>query len=206
MYLIIFHFQNYCVATREKAEETCNLDCPEGQETAPLITNINFVMKQIFILILSLIAIKLTGNAQILQLHYSGTNQKIIEAVAEANKILASSDFLNRIDTIQKFDNTTYNGHQIISEMKSVNTVEVSEYFKRHTRTNAKTKTQIRINTAKLNRSLASIVNTLIHESIHATDWLVNKHWDYTHRTQYQEMPPISAPYVIGAMAESMIR
>lgn len=144
-------------------------------------------------------------SAQTLRIKYSGSNQKIIEAVSEANKILNNPAFYSSVDSIKKFDNTSFTGQQIINEMNAVKTVEVGEYFKRLTKATAKTQSQIRINAAKLNRSLASRVNTLIHESIHATDWLTNKNWDYTHRTQYEEDPPVSAPYVIGAIAERMV-
>ena len=158
-----------------------------------------------------LLMISYSGIAQNIQLHYSGTNQKIIKAISEANKILSNEEFYKRIESIQKFDNTSYTGQQIVKEMKAIKTIEVTEYYKKHTKTNAKTQTEICMNTAKLDRysdelkNLASLVNTLIHESVHAVDWLTNKHWDYTHKGQKEEIPPISAPYIIGAIAESMV-
>jgi hypothetical protein len=162
-------------------------------------------MKKILFISLCQFVFTLTGKAQMLQLNYSGSNIKIIESVKKANEILADTGFYNQVNAIREFDNTVYSGHQILAEMKSIKTVEITEYFKRHTRTTAKTQTKISINTAKLNRSLASIVNTLVHESIHAADWLVNRHWNYTHKTQYEEIPPISAPYIIGSIAEGMV-
>lgn len=149
--------------------------------------------------------------AQYPQLHYSGTNPQITEAVLETNKLLRNPDFYAKIDSIKGFDNTQYSGARIISEMKAIETIEVSEYHKRYTKTTAKTQTSIRMNTAKLERytdplkNLASLVNTLIHETIHAVDWTSNMKWDYTHRTQYEERPPVSAPYVIGAIAEDFL-
>lgn len=162
-------------------------------------------MKKILFIYLFAFAFVLPAYTQMVQLHYSGSNLKIKESVTEANRILSSQEFYNRIDTIQKFDNTLYNGHQIMLEMKLLKTVEITEYFKRNTLTTAKTQTKIRLNTAKLHRSIASIVKTLVHESVHATDWLVNKRWDYTHKTQHVEAPPVSAPYVIGSIAMGMV-
>ena len=59
-------------------------------------------------------------NAQTIQLQYSGDNHKIIAAVITANKILTNPEFYNRIDSIQKFDNTVYTGKQIIRELNYV--------------------------------------------------------------------------------------
>jgi hypothetical protein len=160
------------------------------------------------------VAILFVGSAlaQNPQLHYEGSNHIITEAIAEANKILSNPDFCQQLEGITSFDNTTFSGKQIADQMKSMGTVDVIEYYKRHTRTNAKTATKISLNTAKLQRysdhakNLATITNTLIHEFVHATDWTINKRWDYTHRTQYQEQPPVSTPYIIGALAEKFAK
>jgi hypothetical protein len=157
------------------------------------------------ILFAFLLIISNPGIAQHVQLHYSGSKPKIIEAVTEANRILLSEEFYTQLNNIQKFDNTTYSGNQIAKEMNAIKTIEVTEYHKRFTKANAKTQTEIKMNTAKLERTLASRTNTLIHETIHAIDWLTNNQWDYTHRTQYEEIPPVSAPSVIGALAEKLV-
>lgn len=153
--------------------------CPNCTSTFRLLTATMLLLQTSFFKI----------NAQTVQLQYSGNNQKIIEAVAEANRILNDPEFYRKVDSIKSFDNTLFSGKQILSEMNAVKTVEVTEYFKKLTRANARTQLQIQMNTAKLNRSLASITNTLIHESIHAVDWITNKRWDYTHRSQYEENP-----------------
>lgn len=147
-----------------------------------------------------------TGYAQNVQLRYAGNNPKITAAVAEANRILSNTEFYRKIDSIQTFDNTTYTGSQIVAEMRAIASIEVGEYYKARTRTTAKTLTKIRLNTARLNRSLAAVTKTLVHETVHAVDWNTNKRWNYTHRTQYEERPPVSAPYVIGAIAQKMIQ
>lgn len=154
-----------------------------------------------FILLLSF-----NGIAQTIKLHYSGNKNSIINAVAEANKILADPGFYKRIDNIQKFDNSTYSGLQVANEMRSLNrTIEVSEYWNPFSKSNASTIAIIKINTAKLRRNLASITNTVIHESVHAVDWWTNNKWEYTHDGNSPNGQDKTAPWVIGAIAESMV-
>lgn len=162
-------------------------------------------MRKLFVIIL-FVVIAFNSYSQIIQLHYAGNNQKIIAAVESANKILLSEVFYSELNAIQKFDNTLFTGNDIVKEMQQVKLIEITEYHKKLTRATARTQDNISINTAKLNRDNPDIVNTLIHETIHATDWNINHKWDYTHRTQYEEIPPVSAPYVIGAIAERIMR
>ena len=158
------------------------------------------------VILITISTIVLFLESKAIQLHYGGKDTRIILAVKEANKILQNQEFTNLVNQIEKFDNTQYSGKQILSEMSTIQFVEVTEFYKSHTKTTAKTQNRISINKAKLNRSLASITNTLIHECIHAVDWLTNKKWDYTHRTQHVENPPISAPYVIGSIAQKLVK
>lgn len=157
------------------------------------------------ILFLSLITICWRSLSQNVQLRYEGVEKEIRDAVYEANKLLSNPAFYKSVNAIQTFDNTQYSGAMIVTEMNAIKTINVTEYYKKRSKTNAKTQTEIRINTARLNRHLSSIVNTLIHETIHAVDWLSNSKWDYTHKSQKEEIPPISAPYMIGTIAEKMI-
>lgn len=146
-------------------------------------------------------------NAQKLNIHYSGGNKKIINAVIEANKIISNTEFYKQIERINSFYNSSYSGLQISTEMKNLTkTVEVLVYWNPFTKSNAKTQNAIKVNTAKLHRDLKSITNTLIHELVHFVDWSVNSKWDYTHKGQAYETIPVSAPYVIGAIAESLIK
>lgn len=139
------------------------------------------------------------------QLEYAGTQKKIQEAVVEANKLLKNQKFYDTLAKIQTFDNTTYSGKQIIEEMNKIKSLKVIEYKDTNTKFTALTLTEIKLNTAKLNRSIPKIAATLVHETIHGVDWATNKHWDYTHKTQHRENPPISAPYIIGTIAEKMM-
>ena len=113
------------------------------------------------------------------QISYKGSNAVIMKSVNKANEIINNPIFIAKIEAIQSFDNTTYSGARIVKEMKAIKNVEIYEYYKKHTRVNAKTGKQIIINTAKLERPFAEIVNTIIHEYIHSID-LNFDNWLYT--------------------------
>jgi|GEM_PF-2007451 len=154
--------------------------------------------------------------AQYPQLHYSGTNAKIIEAVAEANRILADPAFYQAIDTMTNISNTTFTARQISGEMRSRGVIEVvrwrpvkQRFFGLHSKANASTSDQIGINYKNLERdqdpvkNRNSIVNTLIHEAVHAADWYNHRpKFLYTHDGQEEENPSVSAPNRIGDLGE----
>ena len=143
--------------------------------------------------------------AQMLQLEYNGSNAAIATAVKEANIILNSPDFYSKISAIQRFDNTTQSGLQIADDIKNLRrTVEVEEYWNPFG-ANAKTVFVIKLNSAKLRRSHASITNTVIHETVHAVDWWTNNKWDYTHDSNNPEGQENTAPWVIGSIAETLV-
>lgn len=70
---------------------------------------------------------------------------------------------------------------------------------------NAKSQHEININTAKLRRSLASITNTLVHETVHVVDWLTNNAWNYTHDFN-KDGQENTAPWRIGSIVEDMVK
>jgi hypothetical protein len=159
-----------------------------------------------YLLLPVLLFLPKTEFAQGVSLHYGGQNEKIIVAVSEANKILSNPAFYQRIEAILHFDNTTYSGTQVISEFKNLNRViEVDTYWKWPSKANAKTLTIIKVNTAKLSRTHASITNTIIHELTHAVDWWTNSHFDYTHDGQSPTGQKQTAPWVIGDIAEKLV-
>ncbi len=140
-------------------------------------------------------------------LQYSGSNVKIVNAVAQANDILANPLFYTQIEAITQFDNSTYSGLQVANEIRDLNkTIDVRTYWWPLSRVNAKSETEINVNTAKLGRTLASVTNTLIHEMVHVTDWLTNSKWDYTHDGQSPDGQDKTAPWAIGAIAEKMVQ
>jgi hypothetical protein len=135
---------------------------------------------------------------------YTGTNAKLLAAVQDPNRILADPTFFQQVTAMSVFAYSTYNGAQVASGMQGLTrSIEIDTYWNPLSGATAKTQTTININTAKSNQRNASIVNTLIHESVHFTDWAVTGKWDYTDRNVF-ELPPISGPYSIGALAESL--
>lgn len=136
---------------------------------------------------------------------YNGKNVKIADAIICANKVIQSREFYLNIRGYASFDNSAYSGEWVANDILRCNdTIIVTEYCKKLTRCNAKTQTEICVNTAKLNRTNAEITNTLVHEMVHYVDWAINHVWDFTHDGQGSEDPPASAPYVIGEIAERM--
>lgn len=126
-------------------------------------------------------------------------------AVAEANRILSDPEFYRKVEACQTFGNTTYSGTAISGEMQRIGQIEVDDYWNPLSKANAGTVSVISMNTAKLKRSHASIVNTLIHESVHATDWNTNAAWDYTHDGNSPAGQGNTAPWVIGAIGEGFV-
>jgi len=139
-----------------------------------------------------------------MKLIYSGNNAKLLAAVQDANRVLADPAFFNKVAAMPQFAYSTCDGAQVAAEMQGITqAILVDTYRNLFSRATARTKIEININTAKLNRPNASIVNTLVHESVHFVDWAINGQWDYTDQNIF-EVPPASAPYMIGALAESM--
>jgi hypothetical protein len=159
-----------------------------------------------FIIISTLFLCHTIGFAQFVQLKYEGKNKKIKFALAEANRILANTAFYESVKNIEKFDFTTFSGDKIANEMKSINKViKVEGYWNPFSKANAKTQDIVQVNTAKLNRSWKSIINTLVHETVHAVDWHTNNNFDYTHNGQSPDGQDKTAPWVIGQIAEDMV-
>jgi hypothetical protein len=157
------------------------------------------------ILLISLFFITVELYAQT-RLHYGGANKKLMEAVNKANQILTDSIFYQQITLINHFDNSEYSGSKIAQEIHKLNrTVEVGTYWNFLSKATGKTVSKIKINTAKLNRPFAEIVNTLIHESIHAVDFLTNEEWDYTHDGNSADGQDKTAPWIIGDIAEKIV-
>ncbi len=162
---------------------------------------------KIYFVLLYLFMINI-GHAQP-QLKYDGKNEQLIEAIIIANRILLSPEFYTEIEKINKFNDTkdtSYNGQKISNEFKSLkNTITVKTIWRPFSARNAFTQTKIKINRLNLDRSLSSIVNTLIHETVHFVDFQINEEFEYTHLSQYAENPSVSAPYIIGEIAQKIV-
>lgn len=140
-----------------------------------------------------------------IQISYNGNNAMLRQAVPIANQILQAPQFYQQIAAMPVFAYSTFNGAQVAAVMQDITQpARLESYWWPFSRVTAKTKTEININAAKLGRGIPSVVNTLVHESVHYSDWASNLDFLFTDRNAY-ENPPVSAPYKIGALAETMI-
>ncbi|NCI46510.1 hypothetical protein [Sediminibacterium soli] len=141
------------------------------------------------------------------KLKYEGNNRSLTNAILEANRILSDEVFYQKLEQINSFDNSVYSGRQIAAEFTAFpREITVTTFWRPWSRSNAGTLDKISVNTAKLNRSLASITNTLVHETVHAVDYLTNNQFDYTHHDNNPNGEANTAPWVIGELAELMVR
>ena len=146
----------------------------------------------------------------IMKLNYIGRKSKLKEAVNFANEILNNSHFYSAIGNRTRFDNTELSPSVIAERIRDwEKPVHVRTYWRPFGDSNAKTgrSSHISMNTAKLNRSKKYIVNTLIHEYVHAVDFGDDGQLEYTHvdndNTNGKENN--SAPWAIGKIAEQMV-
>lgn len=63
---------------------------------------------------------------------------------------------------------------------------------------------EITVSSIRFSRHLPAAVNTLIHETVHAVDFL-NGRLEFTHDGNGAEGQQQTAPWVIGAIAERMV-
>ncbi len=137
------------------------------------------------------------------RLIYLGRIKKIRGAVRKANEILADPEFYEQIRGYKKFDNTDLSPEVIAGMMEGNNheiiiSVSFLSFF-----THASTGSSGRISLSYWNfsKDLPSAVNTLIHETVNAIDYLNSN--GYEKRSTF-ERP--TAPWVIGAIAEIMVK
>ncbi|ESU28676.1 hypothetical protein FLJC2902T_12670 [Flavobacterium limnosediminis JC2902] len=140
--------------------------------------------------------------------YYKGTNEKLIRCLAIAERILNGALFYSKIESVESFSGTSVSSSKIASDLKSFReTVTVEGYWNIFGLANAKTGSSelIKINTAKLRRSEGSIVNTIIHEYVHAVDYK-DGILDYTHSDNINRGEENkTAPWLIGKIAEDMM-
>ena len=150
------------------------------------------------------------ANSQV-TLVYNGKNKNINEAVRMANEILNSKSFYEEIAKVPQFDNSKLTGLEISKRMKNA-TQEVKIVRKIKPIANASTTTsdKIKISSSLFgkdssgNFDFATAVNTLIHETVHAVDFLTTGD-EFTHNGNSADWQENTAPWIIGAIAEKMI-
>lgn len=146
------------------------------------------------------------------------TSQPINDAVKFCNELAANQSFWDTIAEKDKFDySEEYLPKDIAEAMRSyMDPVEVVLYQKPwwlpwwHRNTNAytdpKSKDVIFINSRRMNRSLASICNTIVHEFVHVIDFCHDGDHgvNYGHGSQGSSGKKNTAPYWIGQQAEDI--
>ena len=141
---------------------------------------------------------------------YEGNSSVLKRAVEEANKLIVNYEFLNEIKIKKHFDMATCDPKVIARDMEQYKHIDfyVKGYYKRFTRAlayfDSRYPDRFFINEAKLNRSFASIVATLIHEWVHFLDHLNKNHY-YGHGDNRREGKQNTAPYWIDNLAQHMI-
>lgn len=138
---------------------------------------------------------------------YSGKNSKLKTATKRANEVLRDEGFYAEIKN-RTYTHTVAKPKSIALSIKNYNfAVTVKTYWNPVGFALAKFKhndpDSIYINTGKLKRTTNSVVNTLIHEYVHAVDHF-DKLLEYGHGGNSNIGKEFSAPYQIGSIAEMM--
>jgi hypothetical protein len=146
-----------------------------------------------------------------MKINYGGNIQILVDATQKANDLLNGNKLYDLISQKPSFDFSTATGQQIAQSMRNCSTVLHLLTFKKFiTRElgyeDPKRPADIHINIAgnKLNRSLGSIVGTLIHESVHAAD-ANDPTLSYPHNGNLAAGNENSAPYWIGNLVVQLI-
>lgn len=144
---------------------------------------------------------------------YSGSIQKINDAIIEAQKILTDENFYSLIKQKPSFDfSNAGNSTQISDAIKSCPLILHIKTYKSIGPSLGKEypndPTSIYINISWLRfhgRTIPSIVNTLIHEAVHAAD-SDNEDLEFNHGDDNKSIGKgNSAPYWIGCLSEILL-
>lgn len=145
-----------------------------------------------------------------MSVEFDGTWDVVVEATREANLLLARPELYERIRACPRFDLTEASPRHIADAMERCTAhVTVQLYKSRWPLSKAlghedpKFPNMVFLNTRKLDRSVASIVGTIIHESVHVAD--AHSPLDFGHRGNSAAGKENTAPYWIGNLAISMV-
>ena len=137
-------------------------------------------------------------------------NTKINEAIWLANDLLNNKGFYEEILAFGEFDMSDAKTEKIIELMKVAHKesiMQVHSYFKKWSRAygyyEPNRPTRININTAKLNRSIGSLVASIIHEYVHYVDGLTPL--SFGHGSNSPNGKSRTSPYAIDNIAQSII-
>ena len=143
-------------------------------------------------------------------------NHRVNIAIEEANKLLRNEDFLKQIYLVDDFEYTYVNGEYIANALKDFASGKQSLILYVYTYRSKNPWSRVLgyfipskpnntyINSRKLNRSMGSIVATIIHELIHMIDNFDNNA-SYGHGDNSPVGKQYSVPYWVDNLAQSFI-
>lgn len=146
------------------------------------------------------------SQVQHIKLKYSGNVKKVKRAVEQANKILSDTAFYEGIRRCKNFDNTMLAPHEIADLMQNASqTIQIVVLPKPIANASTSTAFKTTVSIFNFSKNLKTAVNTLIHEVVHAVDWL-NGTQEFTHvkNNNSDGSQDNTAPWVIGALAENL--
>jgi hypothetical protein len=138
------------------------------------------------------------------RLIYLGQVKKVRSAVNKANEILSNPEFYDQIRGYKKFDNTDLSP-EVIADLMEENSHEINVSLSFLMLTSSATVTSssnIMLSYWNFSKDLPSAVNTLIHETVNAMDRLHS----VIQQKPMESKPRPTAPWVIGAIAEIMVK
>lgn len=166
---------------------------------------------KITILVLSFLVFRFAEAQNHVTLVYKGDKIDVIAAIKKANEILNTKAFYDEIRKVAHFDNSKLTGKEVADRMEQANQqVTIVRKFKPIANAGTKTSDKIKISKSLFGKDstgnfvLSIAVNTLIHETVHAVDFL-NTGGEFTHDGNEEDGQENTAPWVIGAIAEKMV-
>lgn len=164
------------------------------------------------ILTLVIINLSLTKAQNHITLVYNGSNKGVIEAVKKANEILNDKNFYQEIRKVKQFDHSKLTGIEVANKMENAkHHVKIVRRIKPIANASTTTSNKIKVSRSLFGDDdngkfdLAAAVNTLIHETVHAVDFL-DKGDEFTHDGNEAAGQEKTAPWVIGEIAEKMVK
>jgi hypothetical protein len=146
---------------------------------------------------------------------YIGEHSVVKDAVADANRVLRDEAFLNQIASHSNFDMSTVLPAAIADLIRSSTLDFVIKLFSPHgidalryrntfAYTDDKMPNTLFLNEKKLNREVADVAATIIHEGIHALDEADTNH-RFGHGNNSPRGKENTAPYWIGNRAYQIL-
>jgi len=154
-----------------------------------------------------------------MRLRYDRDDKELKAAIAFCDDLFQQDDFWTAVENDGPFTNTTISAKQIADTMRSNPNIVDVHHFKpnlihrikyRSTVAMVDPKRAFKIfyHTKFLDNSIAQMVNTIVHEYVHVVDFFADgdHRIEYSHNGQTRAGNARSAPYAIGAIAESFYR